>query len=570
LTYAVKEGLPQLPGGKEYQYRIPFLPAAQVTVTMRGIAVHLAFFLAYIVLFRASYIFQTSDLRSTPWNPETGIAVVAGALLGWASLPAIFLASLVSKTLNPTILSFGWEIVAAAVNALVFSGSAAVLRSYLPTVQTTTTANILLFICYAFVATLASAVARLFIAALALNIYPVYLVNYTFTLSVGNVVGILTIVPIFFVLSPLAGWMKYFSGFGAMHWLTTIAILLTSVVVFGFEDTEKFKFFYLVFLPVMAFAIKDGLMGAAYSILLSDTAMIAILLWRVSEPSTATELQVLMISLSATGLLMGATISERRRISTQLEESHVRLRDTQAALLQASRLSLASEMAAALAHEINQPLSSIRSFIRTARRKLDKGKVNYAGLKSDIDSAVKEVDVAANLIRETRKFLERGDVRKDRMNLRQLLVTCSDLIAPELGYSKIGWELRLPEKLPVVMGNAMQIQQVVLNLVRNAKEAILDGRSKVRKIELSVSLESRPGHVEIAVSDSGPGIPSEVKAMLFKPLKSSKANGLGLGLSLSNTIVTSHGGSIWHDEASSEVTRFAFTLPLSASVESWR
>ena len=116
----------------------------------------------------------------------------------------------------------------------------------------------------------------------------------------------------------------------------------------------------------------------------------------------------------------------------------------------------------------------------------------------------------------------------------------------------------------------MQIQQVVLNLVRNGREAILDGRSKVRKIDLSVSLESRPGHVEIAVSDSGPGIPSEVKAMLFKPLKSSKANGLGLGLSLSNTIVTSHGGSIWYDEASSAVTRFAFTLPLSPSKESER
>jgi two-component system sensor kinase FixL len=113
----------------------------------------------------------------------------------------------------------------------------------------------------------------------------------------------------------------------------------------------------------------------------------------------------------------------------------------------------------------------------------------------------------------------------------------------------------------------MQIQQVVLNLVRNAKEAILDGRSKARRIELSVSLESRPGHVEIAVTDSGPGISPEVKAMLFKPLKSSKDNGLGLGLSLSNTIVTSHGGDIWYDEAASGGARFAFTLPLSGNLE---
>jgi len=533
----------------------------------RQAATHVAFFLAYLALFRISYIFQISDLRSTPWNPEAGIAVLSGIVLGWSSLPVIFLASLASKLTNPTILTLGWEVVAAVANAMIFTGSAAALRSYFPSLQTTTTGSIVLFIIYAAVVTLASAIARLVIAALALNISPVYLINYATTLSVGNVVGVLTIVPLFFVTSPVSGWLRYFTGFTLFHWISTLAILLTSVIVFGLQDIDKFKFFYLVFLPVLVFAIRDGLMGAAYSILLSDTAMIAILLWRVSEPSIATELQVLMISLSATGLVLGATISERRRISLELEESHVRLRDSQAALLQASRLSLASEMAAALAHEMNQPLSSIRGFIRAARRKLDKGRVMREDLKSDIDAAVKEVDVAAGLIRETRKFLERGDVTKEKLNLRQLLLTCSDLIGPELGASKINWELRLPEKLPPVMGNATQIQQVVLNLVRNAKESILEGRSKLRSIRLDVSLDSRPGYVEIAVTDSGAGILPEVKAMLFKPLKSSKDKGLGLGLSLSNTIVTSHGGSIWYDEAVSSGARFAFTLPLSASLE---
>jgi len=157
--------VPQLPDKRENQYRIPFLPAAGVTGTVLGIVVQMAFFLAYIMLFWVSYIFQTSDLRSTPWNPETGIAVVAGALLGWVSLPSVFLASLVSKTLNPTILSFGWEVVAAAANAIIFAGSAAAFRSFLPSVETTTTANIVLFICYAFIVTLASAVARLVIAS---------------------------------------------------------------------------------------------------------------------------------------------------------------------------------------------------------------------------------------------------------------------------------------------------------------------------------------------------------------------------------------------------------------------
>jgi hypothetical protein len=227
------------------------------------IATHAAFFLAYLALFKISYIFQISDLRSTPWNPEAGIAVVSGAILGWSSLPVIFLASIASKLTNPTILTVGWEIAAAVANAMVFAGSAAALRSFFPSLQTTTTGSIVLFIVYAAMVTLASAIARLVVASLALNISPAYLINYALTLSVGNAVGILTIVPLFFVASPVSGWFRYFAGFTFFHWISTLAILLTSVFVFGLEDTEKFKFFYLVFLPVMVFAIRDGLMGAA-------------------------------------------------------------------------------------------------------------------------------------------------------------------------------------------------------------------------------------------------------------------------------------------------------------------
>lgn len=533
----------------------------------RNIFVHLEYFVTYVLFFRISYIFQTSDLHSTPWNPETGIAVVAGTLLGWTSLPTIFAASLFSNTLTPSVISFKWEVVSAATHTFIFCGSAAALRQFSPIIHSTTTARSVLFLGYAMAVTAISAAARLIIASLALNINPTYLINYTYTLSVGNVVGILTIVPIYFLAKPLSGWLGYFANFKLFQWASTFAVLLTSYIVFGLENTDEFKFFYLVFLPVIAFAIKDGLLGAAFSILLSDVAMIAILYWRSFEPSTATELQVLMISLSATGLILGATIAERRRITVELEESHIRLRDTQAALLQASRLSLASEMAAALAHEVNQPLSAIRSFIRAARRKLDKGRVNRDELKSEIDLAVREVDAVASLIRETRKFLERGDASKEKLNLRHLLLTCSELISPELTHSKIRWDIHMPDRFPMVYGNAMQIQQVVLNLVRNAKEAILEGKSTTRRIELFVSLESRPGHIEISVSDSGPGLLPEVKAMLFKPLKSSKSNGLGLGLSLSNTIVTAHGGNIWHDKTASAGAKFVFTLPLSGYLE---
>jgi C4-dicarboxylate-specific signal transduction histidine kinase len=312
---------------------------------------------------------------------------------------------------------------------------------------------------------------------------------------------------------------------------------------------------------VIAFAAKDGFLGAATSILVSDVAMIGILYLRDFESSTATELQLLMISLSVTGLILGAAVSERSRMAAQLDESNARLRDSQNSLMQASRISLASEMAAALAHELNQPLTAIRNYVRSVRRNLEKPKMRQSAIKADIDLAVQQVDVAASLLRATRTFLEKGEIRFEQLNLKELVKTCFELVEPELRHAGIEWQVTMPETLPPVRGNSVQIQQVILNLVKNAKEAINDGQAEARMIEFEASTNTRPGYVEFTVADSGPGLSAGVRDMLFKPLRSSKPEGLGLGLSLCNTIITAHGGEIWLVESIASRTKFAFTLP---------
>lgn len=533
----------------------------------RRLLIHLSFFLAYVALHKVSDIFQISDLRSTPWNPETGIAVVAGTLLGWTAIPVILLANLVGNILAGPIFSIKWEIISSTSHTLIFTGSAAALQHFAPFARIPTTRSIIFFLGYALLATTASVLAKLLIAVMALRLSLSYLFPYSLALSVGNLVGIMTIAPLFLAFHRPKTALGYLAGSTMYQWVSASAVIVTSIIVFGLKDTDEFKFFYLVFLPVIAFAVKDGFVGAVFSVLLSNIAMIAILYWRASEPSTVTELQLLMISLSATGLILGVAVTERQRVALQLEESRDRLRDSQAALMQASRISLASEMAAALAHELNQPLSSIRGFVRSVRRKLDNRRVNRIELRSDIDSAVKQVDVAAGLIRATRRFLERGDVRMEKMDMKRLIATCSELIAPELRISRINWMMGLPEDIPPILGNSTQIQQVILNLVRNAKEAIIEGKASIREISLAVSTVSRPGYLELAISDSGPGISQNMRELLFKPLKSSKSEGLGLGLSLCNTIVLSHGGDIWCDEDSIARTRFAFTLPVTRETQ---
>lgn len=530
----------------------------------RSILIHLSLFLALLLLSRVSALFQLTDLRSTPWHPESGLAVAAGLLLGKSAVVTAAAAIYVSTLLWGWPLPGGWEFVSSALRALIFAGSASaiapwLLRSRVPTLHT-----VVIFLGFTVAVTVAYAVMRLAILWLSVGIEPAYVLLYTATLSIGNMLGILTVTPLFMITDTTQGLRRYLSCWTLFHGVMLTCLAFVSFVVFAIDEVDQFKFFYLILLPVVAFAVRDGYVAAAFSVLASDLLMMAILYWRGSTPSSVTELQFLMLALSVTGLLLGAAISDRSRAVDDLEISHQKLQDSQAALLQASRLSLASEMAAALAHELNQPLSSMRNFVRAVRRKLDTASIDPVELRTDIDAAVEQVDAAANLLRSTRKFLERGSAQRAPVDLDTLVRSCRELVQPELKKAGISLVIRDLSLLPLVTCNEVQIQQVVLNVVRNAKEAIVGSEAKTGSIVITGSATSRHGFIEVAILDTGPGVSPELKSRLFQPLQSSKPEGLGLGLSLCSTIIRSHGGEFRLDESSrSTGACFVFTLPVN-------
>lgn len=532
---------------------------------IRTLLLHLVVLAAFIVLTRLSSVFQMTELRSTPWNPETGLAVAAGLLLGRPAILTLAAAIFISTKLSGWPLPGFWEYVSAVLRALVFAGTASamaplLLRSATPSLQT-----VLLFLGYSAAVTAAYAAVRLILLWFSIKIEPSYLVQYTLTLSVGNLVGILTVVPLFMITDKSLGIIAYIRSWTAFQWLALLGLVAVSFIVFGVKEIDEFKFFYLVFIPVIVFAVRDGYVAAAFSVFLSDVLMIGILYWRDFESSTATELQLLMLSLSATGLLLGTAISDRSRAVEELKHSHLRLQESQNALLHASRLSLASEMAAALAHELNQPLSSVRNFIRAVRRRLEFDNFDRAAVKSDIDAAVDQVDSAATLLRSTRGFLERGSVQRGPLSLQQLITRCGQLVSPELRQAGISLIIEDMSAIPPVICNEVQIQQVLLNVIRNAREAITASNAPLREIRIKVSATARPGYVEVSVEDTGPGVSPELRPLLFQPLQSSKPDGLGLGLSLCSTIIRSHGGEFFLDDSTSKGARFVFTLLCQSS-----
>lgn len=518
---------------------------------------------AYILFYRYSNFFHTTDLRATPWNPETGIAVAAGIFMGWPAVPVVIVANFLGNVLWGSGLGLEWSLVSSILHGSVFAGSSAYLRVLLRKLQHPTTNQAIQFIVYALLVTLIAALFRMLVAQMALQVSPAYLWRYTAAVSIGNFIGILTVVPLALTLPNPESIRQFMRSLTPTDIVTYVLIGALSFVVFGLKGTDEFKFFYLLFFPITILAIRLGLPGAASAILVLDFAMVGILRWRGFEPSTGMELQLLMISLSATGLILGAAVSESSRMSQQLALSHERLQESQTALQQATRLSLASEMAAALAHELNQPLSAVRSFIRTARRKLDQPKFNRKQLADHIDEAVGEIDNAAALLRDARDFLSRGDVKKVPIDVASLVESSVELIKVELARARVELRIRLEPGLPKIYGNRSQLQQVLLNLIRNAKEAMTAENSALRRIVVSASHLTRPGYVEFAVSDSGPGIRDDLRPHLFTPLHSTKADGLGLGLSLCRSMITNHGGEIWHEDSARTGAKFIFTVPVS-------
>jgi two-component system sensor kinase FixL len=531
---------------------------------LRALLLHVALFAALLLLLRLSALFQTTELRSTPWHPESGLAVGAGFLMGWSAVPTTALAFLVSTRLWGWPLPGQWDLISAMLRALVFCGAACAAAPMLRRLPIPSLQTVLLFFGFSAVLTAAYALVRLAVLWFSIGLEPAYVLPYTVTLSIGNLLGILTLGPLFMMASPVTELTHYFRRWTGFQAVMLVSLIAVAFIVFGVRGVDEFKFFYLIFLPVIAFAVRDGYVAAAFSVLVSDLLMMAILYGRDFGSSSATELQFLMLSLSMTGLLLGAAISDRAFVVNELENSHLRLQESQAALLQASRLSLASEMAAALAHELNQPLSSIRNFIRSARRRLDADSLDVPALREGMDAAVGQVDSAADLLRSTRKFLERGSVQREPLKLDGLLSRCAELVRPELRRAGITLIIKNMSSLPAVVCNEVQIQQVVLNVIKNAREAIIAGDSASRRIVIEGSAGNRPGFVELAISDTGPGISPDIKPLIFHPLQSSKPEGLGLGLSLCSTIIRSHGGEFWFDQDAASGARFLFTLPISA------
>jgi two-component system sensor kinase FixL len=218
-------------------------------------------------------------------------------------------------------------------------------------------------------------------------------------------------------------------------------------------------------------------------------------------------------------------------------------------------------MASALAHELNQPLSAVASYLRACELMLRQPAEHRERLAETLSEAAAEARRAGAVVKELREFFRSGAVQLETLGVRELIDHALEPLRNRLQRHAVELRIDCARDLPRVYVDRMQIETVLHNLVGNAIDAIVSAGSGVRSLAIEAARHDAR-FVRVAVRDTGPGINAEIAERIFQPFKSTKPHGMGLGLALSRSIVEGHGGRLWYEPAV-RGARFEFTLPVA-------
>ncbi len=244
---------------------------------------------------------------------------------------------------------------------------------------------------------------------------------------------------------------------------------------------------------------------------------------------------------------------------TERQQTERRLHELQDGLLHVSRVRSMGQMAAALAHELNQPLTATANYVRAALRLMGAPEPNLDRIRHALNLAVDQTLRSGEIIRRLRAFVARGEVLRQSQSVAILIEEASGLALVGAKERGIKVMISMDPDLPDALVDRVQVQQVLLNLIRNAMEA-MDGCATR---DLTVCASARADHVLVSIADTGVGVPAEIEARLFQPFITTKPEGMGIGLSVCRTIIEAHSGRLWMEPNPGGGSVFRFTLPTS-------
>ena len=251
---------------------------------------------------------------------------------------------------------------------------------------------------------------------------------------------------------------------------------------------------------------------------------------------------------------------KRQRAISERERSGEELQKTRNDLAHVARLTAMGEMAASIAHEVNQPLAAIATYGDACLLLLSGDSPNVKKSLEAIDHIIKDSIRASEVVKRIRKLVKKTSHEMTPQDLNQIIREMVAVTEADVLRRSIRLELNLAQDLPRVLGDGVELQQVVLNLILNGIEAMSEVTDRARQLTITSSMNGG-AQVVVAVQDSGVGLNSEQQKHIFDPFVTTKPNGLGLGLSISRTILEGHGGRLWAEPNQGPGAKFQFTLP---------
>jgi len=242
------------------------------------------------------------------------------------------------------------------------------------------------------------------------------------------------------------------------------------------------------------------------------------------------------------------------------QEEHERLRRLESDLAHMNRLTMMGELAASLAHEISQPIATARNNARAAVRFFDRNPPDLDEVREALECIVSDADRAGDIIGRIRDHIKKAPPRKGRFDLNKAIDEVIALAESAITSNGVSVRTRLTEGFAPVQGDRVQLQQVVLNLILNAVEAMSTVEAGPRELLIGTE-QTQTGGVLVSVCDSGPGLDPDHVDRVFEAFYTTKSSGVGMGLSICRSIIDAHGGRLWADMNASRGAVFRFTLP---------
>lgn len=500
----------------------------------------------YIALDWASYIDPVGPFNITPWNPQPALAIVWMMLGGLVHAPVVLATILLADFLvRHAPGGYVITVLTACVLASGYAGIAWALKSLLSDTGLRSTRQLTIFVMVVVAGT--GVVGAGFIGVLrAADLLAVTAFSSSWIrFWIGDAVGILVTAPLLFAAADGARRSALLSLVRRPEALLQAAVLAATVwLIFEGFGADPSRQFYLLFLPLIWIAVRFGMNGAILATAIVQMGVVLGIHGGGGISLPIVELQALLVALTLTGLFLGVMVDQRQRAEEGMRQT--------------LRLAAAGEMAGAVAHEVNQPLTAVTNYGRAAQMLLERDRSGPPQAREIIDKILAEAERAAEVVRRLRDFFRAGTTRLEVVELEDLLATVRRIGDSTVDAKAVSFEVEKASPGPALFIDRLQVEVVLRNLIANAVESVIgSGRNGGRIRVLFERHDDR--HLRIVVADNGPGISASSREDLFEPFVSGRPAGMGLGLAISRAIAEAHGGSL--DAARVAHGEFHLVLP---------